>query len=91
MPIENIVAAAELSATTDPVGNCTATSLHAADPLPLSLPGIAMIASASAVSRAHLRLERSACTVAVDQRMIGEYALSRIDGFGPTEWYFVPV
>ncbi|WP_175833412.1 hypothetical protein [Burkholderia cenocepacia] len=30
MPIENIVAAAELSATTDPVGNCTGTSLRAA-------------------------------------------------------------
>ncbi|WP_174386516.1 hypothetical protein [Burkholderia metallica] len=69
MPIENIVAAAELSATTDPVGNCTGTSPRAAGALPLISPGIAMIASAGADSRVHFRLERIACAVEAEQRM----------------------
>ncbi|WP_199779038.1 hypothetical protein [Burkholderia sp. BE12] len=69
MPIEDIVAEAELSATTDPVGNCTGTSLRTAGALPLIQPGIAMIASAGADSRVHFRLERMACAFAAEQRM----------------------
>ncbi|OXI84415.1 hypothetical protein CFB40_25670 [Burkholderia sp. AU31652] len=41
MPIENIVAAAELSATTDPVGNCMAASPRAACATPDHYPGTA--------------------------------------------------
>ncbi|WP_174982281.1 hypothetical protein [Burkholderia lata] len=39
MPIENIVAAAELSATTDPVGNCMGASPRAACATPDHYPG----------------------------------------------------
>ncbi|HGO6124226.1 hypothetical protein [Burkholderia cepacia] len=39
MPIENIVAAAELSATTDPVGNCMGASPRAACAMPDHYPG----------------------------------------------------
>ncbi|WP_185634127.1 hypothetical protein [Burkholderia contaminans] len=38
MPIENIVAAAELSATTDPVGNCMGASPRAACATPDHYP-----------------------------------------------------
>ncbi|OXI81902.1 hypothetical protein CFB50_26510 [Burkholderia sp. AU33423] len=41
MPIENIVAAAELSATTDPVGNCMGASPRAACATPDHYPGTA--------------------------------------------------
>ncbi|SOT43668.1 conserved hypothetical protein [Burkholderia cenocepacia] len=69
MPIENIVAAAELSATTDPVGNCTGTSPRATRALTPISPGTAMTASAGADSRVHVRLERIACAVATKPRM----------------------
>ncbi|WP_174961393.1 MULTISPECIES: hypothetical protein [Burkholderia] len=39
MPIENIVAAAELSATTEPVGNCMGASPRAACATPDHYPG----------------------------------------------------
>ncbi|TES71385.1 hypothetical protein E2P84_27035 [Burkholderia cepacia] len=62
MPIENIVAAAELSATTEPVGNCMGASPRASRATPDHYPGAEGKSTTSAGSRPRRSRRASAST-----------------------------